>query len=808
MPVKNKSDKDKLKDKVNNELAGKYILGEKIGEGGNACVYEVEERQDGKRVIKVLRYNKDPEKRRRFIKEINVMIDNKEISGIMPIFEFSPQNVTNSKENKNHLWYVMPKATLITDYLQEILKSESVEERVNIVVGIVIQLTETLEKLHEKGISHRDIKPENIYFYKNRGYLGDFGLAKMSTDTTSYTLSNKPLGPIFTMAPEMRRYPKEADGCKADVYSLAKTFWMLLVFGNKKLEKGFEGPYNTSVKEIGLRWLTDDHEKLIFRGVHLVELEELLIEATKINPDDRPTMKAFREKLKDWKQVTADFQRSEESEWKFLASTLFPYSVSVPRSVVWTDLADIERVLNEISTSPANNHLLFSGRGGLDFYGCEKANEDGCLLFRFQGTDDGFKKYKVARPKALYFEQFRNSDWNYFQLKLDELKPVTDNTSNDGIYEDVVEVGPGKYVTGRYYDYGILDYDSGEKLPPNSKRMERCLRGAFLIVLNPGFYNAINSTYDGRHGDCPNWAFRKYIELLEEVTEQIKLYHPNIRVQDVLNNPILSINPFNLEGSYKRRQLIKLNNDENKFKRKIEDKAQKLLKSKTFKLPEPMAQGQGAFYIEVNDERYSGFNTEDVLSFMPILQPAEKKEQYVLCKDGKFRRLAFDSGKVDFYFCNTYESAMQVKKQIIADMGGDCEKISPILSIQMVRGKLLPKHLFTEFEICCEMIRADDRKSNQLVIDENGCAHVVQIPDVNTANDQRYPVTLKPWGQGSIMTGKYSNLTGAEYHQIYLVALNGWCEYLKTGWPQVDGNPTEELGASEQDLISKIKEFY
>lgn len=48
------------------------------------------------------------------------------------------------------------------------------------------------------------------------------------------------MGAVFTISPEMKRNPKEADGKKADVFSLAKTLWMFLT----KDEKGFDGVYD------------------------------------------------------------------------------------------------------------------------------------------------------------------------------------------------------------------------------------------------------------------------------------------------------------------------------------------------------------------------------------------------------------------------------------------------------------------------------------------------------------------------------------------------------------------------------------
>lgn len=138
----------------------------------------------------------------------------------------------------------------------------------------------TGEILRLRGISHRDIKPSNIYFYEGRFYLGDFGLVDFPDNTSGFTKENKGLGAIFTIAPEMKRNPKNADGEKADVFSFAKTMWMFLT-GN---EKGFDGVYNYSDPNCGLSYVEKYHE------THLVELEELFQDATSNNPNNRPSV--------------------------------------------------------------------------------------------------------------------------------------------------------------------------------------------------------------------------------------------------------------------------------------------------------------------------------------------------------------------------------------------------------------------------------------------------------------------------------------------------------------------------------------
>lgn len=60
-----------------------------------------------------------------------------------------------------------------------------------------------------------------------------------------------------------------------------------------KDEKGFDGVYDYLDSSQSLRYL-DRYN----RDTHMVELDELLREATDNNPDIRPTIEQFKERLK------------------------------------------------------------------------------------------------------------------------------------------------------------------------------------------------------------------------------------------------------------------------------------------------------------------------------------------------------------------------------------------------------------------------------------------------------------------------------------------------------------------------------
>lgn len=118
------------------------------------------------------------------------------------------------------VWLVMPLAVPVLDAV-----NDSISPR-DIVSGIH-EVSDTMAGLHSRGISHRDLKPENLYRWRNHWVVGDFGIASFPGKAALTTGTSK-LGPVHFIAPEMLHAPQRADGSAADVYSLAKTLWVLL----------------------------------------------------------------------------------------------------------------------------------------------------------------------------------------------------------------------------------------------------------------------------------------------------------------------------------------------------------------------------------------------------------------------------------------------------------------------------------------------------------------------------------------------------------------------------------------------------
>lgn len=742
----------KKKDTPRDSYKKLYTITEnkKIGKGGNADVFEVIRLSDGIIcALKILKNITDNKLKERFKNEIDVVITNADIiDGILPIINHS----------KTEYWYTMPLAIPLIEHIKESGRDIS-----QIIDGI-IELCDTLIKLHKNEFAHRDIKPENIFYHNNRYFLGDFGLVEIPDNPKNLTQNKDRVGARFTMAPEMLRNPDSADGRLADVYSLAKTLWILLT----DTQQGFDGQYNFLEKSISL------HSFDSLSNAHLVEIDKVLTLATRNSPEDRPSMKAFKEYLVKWKETYNNPKSVQESNWNFINAYLF--KDHNPSSVLWSDQNSIIYVLNILSKIPSYNYMMFSDGGGLDFSRAEKANEDKCIYIYASSH------CYLVKTKLLSLEIFDNSEWNYFLLELEKQKTIEGKAEES--FEIVVEDYPGSYVPGHDARYGVYEYDSGKKLPDGYKIRYRYLGGKFLIVLKGGLYNSIISVTDGRHGDCSRTEFREYMENIKSCVEVSGKDRKQIEWS---LNKVYNTNPFKtedtpLDNTTNEPDIPTVRNNCNDYEK--------------FCFLEIIET------LDINRKENIKFNFEfkkdNELSFDTLFQ----LENLYLCKDGFIRLLSKDDKQIfSIYERNT---AKKLRDKLNEKLHELCkfedDFLKPSFKINLFReGK--PKHLFTKQEIKKLMKEADDRVNNTLVIDENGYAQLVQ--DIDIA--KLYPVRYETWCSGNIYVGKYSTLSDID--NAYKYSLLKWLEYLKIGEKSFyeDGVYSSK---SSKDIIEEIKKFY
>ncbi|MEI0581464.1 protein kinase domain-containing protein [Brachyspira pilosicoli] len=760
-----------------------------LGKGGNGTVYHVKNKYDNVEYALKFLHNGSDEKKIRFMNEIEIILENyKDIEGIIPVIEYSKDKdneiieTTKKTEKtiKHQYWYTMPIATPIMEYIN---KNNS---QIDDIVKGIIELSDTLIKLHSKNISHRDIKPSNIYYYKNRYYLGDFGLVSIYGDNNNLTKSDKALGAIFTIAPEMKRNPKYADGKKADVFSLAKTMWMLFT-GN---ELGFDGQYNIHDETHSLIYMKE------FEKMHLVELNELLRISTDNNPNNRPDMETFKEILEKWLDTFNDENKIQLSNWNFISKYIF--GDLAPDSSRWKNIDKIVEILNIVSQSPSYNHMLFSDRGGLDFIKAERANENDCIYIY-----DSAKGCSIIKPKCLYYEGFNDDfNWNYFLIELDDLERIH---SDERDYEILVEDHPGNYVYIQYPQYGVYDYDKGNKLPEGYKVVNRYLKGKFLIVLKNGIYNSAPSTYDGRHGNMTNEMFRKYIET---IIENSKIIHSQI-INKEKNIPkeYIARELLNISHEDKSDKICK---DENDINISLSDISKFVEKNYTnWNLENYLINNQNKnkikFYFKLEIDIIQNLDLNNLLK--------EKTYPYI-CKNGYIKALKKDEIEDNVYFFyGDRKKAIELKYKLNDFIKDECKKNNLItkdnyysyFSIKIKKCGI-PTHLFTKEEIKDQIISADDRKENTIVIDEDGFFKVID----DITNKKSYPVAMREnFLAGNMYVGKYANIKDREIDSYYNMCLKGWLKYLKSGNRQVID---EEYFMFDYDnvenILEKIKKYY
>lgn len=462
---------------VPGSVFGKLTLVKCIGEGGNGDVWKASGSDGECYAIKFLR-KIETEAYSRFKFEVEALEKLGDMNGIVPIID---KHLPDDPK-KERSWFVMPLAIPFYD--------QAPKDPVDRVRDLLV-LAQTVDRLHRNQIAHRDIKPANLLYLNNRICLSDFGLVKYP-GRPGLTPEKRDVGAKFTMAPEMRRHASNADGLPADVYSFAKSLWIVL----SGQELGFDGQYSTS-SVLSLR-------------THLTEtytttLDQLLVECTDSDPARRPKMAAVIERLEEWLTTIADFHIRNLKEWNELTRKLFP--LVVPTRAAWTDLDDICLVLGEVAKVPSLNHMFYPTGGGNTITGVSRAAEQGMIEL-----DIGDKNAELLKPVKLSYESFgTDSRWSYFRLEAEPIKPtgIQRAMDSDGGAEALTEIAPGKYVPYEHWDEG--EYQD-VPLPALARPVTRFLKGSFVLFSTRSFYNANSDTYDARHNQMSEDEFRDYIQ--------------------------------------------------------------------------------------------------------------------------------------------------------------------------------------------------------------------------------------------------------------------------------------------------------
>jgi Protein kinase domain len=267
---------------------GRWLLVARLGNGGNGEVWKATDDNGQVGAIKFLqkRHLANPRRYSRFKHEVKALEACNDIGGVLPLWDYNLPDYPDA----GLPWFVAPLANQAD-------KALGMNPTIAEVVDACGCFANTLATMHSRGISHRDIKPANLFNYQSNWVIGDFGLVDFP-DKTPVTEDGERLGPAHFIAPEMVTDADTADGALADVYSLAKTVWVLATRQRVPLP----GPHRKDDPAYQIRSYIDE------RGAE--RLDVLLAAATVIDPKSRISMAHFGTELRSWQRPPV--QRGEQ----------------------------------------------------------------------------------------------------------------------------------------------------------------------------------------------------------------------------------------------------------------------------------------------------------------------------------------------------------------------------------------------------------------------------------------------------------------------------------------------------------------
>lgn len=205
----------------------KYILRERIGEGGMGEVWRAEQAEPVRRVValKLIKHGMDSSQilaRFEAERQALAMMDHPCIASVI--------DAGTTPEGRPYFAMEYVRGIPITDYADQ--RRLSMEERLRL-----FQLVcSGVQHAHQKAILHRDLKPSNVLVADLDGRpqpkIIDFGVAKAITqklsEKTVHTHTGQFIGTPEYVSPEQADLTVEDIDTRADVYSLGVILYVLL----------------------------------------------------------------------------------------------------------------------------------------------------------------------------------------------------------------------------------------------------------------------------------------------------------------------------------------------------------------------------------------------------------------------------------------------------------------------------------------------------------------------------------------------------------------------------------------------------
>lgn len=459
-----------------------YTTKKTLGKGGNGIVYEVVDSKGKHFAKKVLKKIKSKKSYERFKNEIEVLNNQNKKKGIIEIIDYHfPIEISD----KDFPFYITPIGIPIKKYIKTATQDKTFE--------LIFELCDTLEYLHSHDITHRDIKPENILIVNGSPVFSDFGLANFPKKKKVSAL-NESIGPKWTIAPEMKRISSVAEFKRADIYSFAKTVWMILT----KRWLSFDGQYipnsNISIDKFVEIKINKGRDFGKWDYFSIVLLDRLLSKSTDNDPAKRPDASEFNNQFRYWHFSNDDYFERNPYEWEDALFRIFP--ISIPLNSQWNKLQDIFNILKVIFESYDNlNHCFYPESGGDDFNKIE-VRKDFLLI----------ESDILIKPRTLYFESIGDTDYSYFILECEEIEPI---------------FSPEKFKNHR--EHLFMDENGNFYKEENNglREVKRFIKGKFLITKKTSIINNLQGNLDAYNGIQNKMSKEKYRKLIKKIKTEI-----------------------------------------------------------------------------------------------------------------------------------------------------------------------------------------------------------------------------------------------------------------------------------------------
>ncbi len=267
---------------IGSEIAGRFTISAKIGEGGMGAVYKARQRgMDRDVAIKVLLGNvaRNEVVVKRFHLEALAVSKLKHPNTIQ-IFDFG-------ETAEGRLYIAMEFLDGVS--LHEVLKRDRVLS-VRRALNVAGQMAKSLREAHAKGIVHRDLKPDNIFLCtvgEETDFVKvlDFGVAKLRDDDKERGQDLTKTGTIFGtpkyMSPEQAR--AGTIDPRSDIYAIGVILFEMLT-GRAPFDA--DSSLGILIKHIQepVPFFEDVQPDLVFPE----EVKDLVYRCLAKKPDDRP----------------------------------------------------------------------------------------------------------------------------------------------------------------------------------------------------------------------------------------------------------------------------------------------------------------------------------------------------------------------------------------------------------------------------------------------------------------------------------------------------------------------------------------